>query len=90
MNHAYLLIDVFLNGIVVVGIHLIKVDGVIDVCPHIVVFFDVVLKTLQHRVQAASWLLIVWNKYKVVVDLFLVLHINFMPAQHTFLETLFP
>ena len=42
----YHLVHIALNGIVVTGVNLIKVDGVVDVGPHAVIVLHMVVKPL--------------------------------------------
>ena len=43
---AYHFIDIALNGIVVTGVNLVQVDREVDVVPHVVVIFHMVIKSL--------------------------------------------
>ena len=40
------LVYIFLNGIVVTDIYCVQVDGEVDVCPHIMVSFHMMIKPL--------------------------------------------
>ena len=46
-RHSHHFIHKFLNGVMVTDIYGIKVDGEIDVGPHVVIFLHMILKSLR-------------------------------------------
>ena len=51
MCNSYLLIDELLNSIVVTDINCVKIDGVVDVGPHVVVMHHMVVESLRRRIK---------------------------------------
>ena len=54
------LVDIFLDSVVVIGVHRVQVDGVVDVGPHVVLMLHMVVKPLytcrqsSHVIQNVS------------------------------------